>query len=125
VCVARRQATSTPLQALVFWNDPQFVEAARALAQRVLQMQFANQEDQLITVFRLLTSRRPTAEELAILHRFFEEQCTYFAHDPENAAKFLSVGDQQRAPELDVIQLAALSAVAQSLLSYDQTVMKR
>jgi hypothetical protein len=125
VCVARRQATSTPLQALVFWNDPQFVEAARALAQRVLQMQFANQEDQLITVFRMLTSRRPTAEELAILHRFFEEQCTYFAHDPENVAKFLSVGDQQRAPELDVIQLAALSAVAQSLLSYDQTVMKR
>ena len=125
VCVARRQATSTPLQALVFWNDPQYVEAARALAQRVLQMQPANQEDQLTTVFRLLTSRRPTAEELAILHRFLEEQRTYFAQDPEKAVRFLSVGDQQRTPELDVIQLAALSAVAQSLLSYDQTVMKR
>ena len=36
VCAVKRQTTATPLQALVLLNDPQFVEAARALAQRAM-----------------------------------------------------------------------------------------
>jgi hypothetical protein len=125
VCVARRQATSSPLQALVFWNDPQYVEAARALAERVLAMRLNSPQKDLDTLFRLLTGRHANPAELAVLQRFLDEQQAYFSADAQRATQFLSIGDHACAAGLDPIRLAALAAVAESLLSYDQTVMKR
>jgi hypothetical protein len=125
VCVARRQATSSPLQALVFWNDPQYVEAARALAERVVAMQLHSPQDELNALFRMLTGRHASSEELTVLQRFWDEQQAYFAADPQRATQFLSVGDHASAAGIDPIRLAALAAVAETLLSYDLTVMKR
>ncbi|WP_353718371.1 DUF1553 domain-containing protein [Dyadobacter sp. 676] len=60
-CVAKRRSTSTPLQALVLLNDPQYVEAARALAERVLhETRGINSTDM---AFRLITGRRPDRAE--------------------------------------------------------------
>ncbi len=67
VCIARRQTTATPLQALVLWNDPQYVEAARGLAQRTMQQVKSGLDDQLAAMFRRATSRRPDSDELDIL----------------------------------------------------------
>ena len=124
VCIARRQTTASPLQALLLWNDPQYVEAARALAERVLKQDEASQAATLEILFRWLTSRRPHADELAVLASFHDEQRAYFRGAPENAEKLLSMGDQPRDPGVDPIELAALSAVAEMLLSYDETIMK-
>ncbi len=125
VCEARRQVTSTPLQALVLWNDPQYVEAARALAQRTMTQVNKGLDEQLTAMFRSLTSRIPDAEELAILRTLHDEQRAFFEASPEDSEKFLSIGDCQRDEQLDVVELAALSAVAAALLSYDETITKR
>src|SRR5207245_464180 len=57
VCTVRRQATSTPLQPLVLLNDPQFVEAARGLGERMLREGGASLEDKLVFTFRLAATR--------------------------------------------------------------------
>ena len=124
VCIARRQTTTTPLQALVLWNDPQYVEAARGLAQRVMSRS-ASLDAQLTDMFRWSTSRLPVAQELSILRGLYGEQREYFQASPENAETFLAIGDHPRDEHLDAVELAAMSAVAEALLSYDETITKR
>ena len=66
-CVVRRGRTNTPLQALVLMNDEQYVEAARHLAERMMREGGQTPADRIALGFRLATSRRPTADEIAHL----------------------------------------------------------
>lgn len=124
VCVVRRQATMTPLQVLVLLNDPQFVEAARALAQTAIQEQPSDQ-GRVELIFRRLTSRSPRPAELTTLQALYSEQLSYFQGNAQAVSQLLDVGDQRVDANLDAAQLAALSVVAQGLMSYDEFVMKR
>jgi hypothetical protein len=125
VCIVRRQATSTPLQALVLLNDPQYVEAARGLAQRTLLESASDLPSQLTFLFRTLTSRCPTEEELAVLRSLYDEQLAYFAADPKASEQFLKVGDLKHNAALDPAQLAALAVVAEGVMNFDESVVKR
>lgn len=126
VCTARRERTATPLQALVMLNDPQFVEAARVLAEKSLKQQPAvTHEAQIQTIFRVLTSRSPSARELEILTRLFREQKTRFDATPEAAKAFLGVGDSPRDEQLNVSELAALTVVVKAIMNFDECVTKR
>ena len=69
VCTAQRPRTTTPLQALVLMNDPAFLEAARALAQRVMKEGGDDLEKRLVYAFRLTLARQPKKEEIQILQR--------------------------------------------------------
>ncbi|MFN9918125.1 MAG: DUF1553 domain-containing protein, partial [Pirellulaceae bacterium] len=72
-CLARRDVSNSPLQALTLLNDTMFMEAASAMAKQVL-MESATDEERLIDVFRRCLTRPPDADELAMLQRFLEEQ---------------------------------------------------
>jgi hypothetical protein len=124
VCVVARQATATPLQALVLLNDPQYVEAARALGQRVMLAE-TEPGARLTLMFRLLISRKPAEAELQVLQSLLEQQRSAFAADGDAVTQFLEVGDLRPDPALDRIELAAMAVVAQALLNYDESVMKR
>lgn len=123
-CVVRRQKTSTPLQSLVLLNDPQFVEACRALAARVMQEK-TEREDRLIHLYRLLTARRPSVDELALLAGFFEKQQADFAGAPEKMEGWLTEGEYEPPAELPRETLAAYSVAASMVLNSDAVVMKR
>jgi len=125
VCVVRRQPTATPLQALVLLNDPQFVEAARILAERVVLEAGDTPQERIPLLFRLLTGRRPDDKEVEILEAIRREQYDEFASGRCDAEKLLAVGDAPRAAGVDPIECAALTVVAQALLNYDETVTKR
>jgi hypothetical protein len=125
VCIARRQPTSTPLQPLVLLNDPQFVEAARALGERMLREGGATLEDRLTYGFRQAATRVPTGPELRLLVELYGEQRALFQKDPDGALKFLKVGGRPPAPGLDRIELAAATATAGALLNLDAALITR
>jgi mono/diheme cytochrome c family protein len=125
VCAARRQATSTPLQPLVLLNDPQFVEAARALGERLLRHGGATLEERLSFAFRQAATRRPTGRELALLCKLYKEQFDLFRQKPESARKYLAVGERRPAADLSPDELAAATVTASAVLNLDAAVMTR
>src|SRR5262249_18901247 len=80
-CVART-ISNTPMQALVLMNDPLFVEAGRAFAERIARQGGKTREEQLTFAFRQALSRAPHPEELAVLRRLFAQERTRYATDP-------------------------------------------
>jgi hypothetical protein len=123
-CVVRRPRTNTPLQALVLLNDPQFVEASRALAQRVLREGGETVESRLAYAFRLATARVPDAGETEVLRKLLEAQRTEFERDPAAAKALLSVGESERDPAWPEVEVAAWTTVATVILNLDETVTK-
>ena len=120
-CVAQRAKTSTPLQSLVLMNDPVFVEAARALAQRVLK-EGGPDAARLGFAWRLALARVPSPNEHAILERTLRQQLVTYRKDPEAAKKLASVGDLPKPAGLDDSELAAWIAVANVLLNLNETI---
>ena len=124
-CTVRRQSTSTPLQALVLLNDPQFVEAARVLAERLLKGHENDLEAKLMRGYRLLTSRKPDQDVLHLLARQYQTELESFSTDRESALELLSVGEHKRDESLDVTRLAALTVVTSTIMNFDEAVYKR
>lgn len=124
VCVVKRQVTMTPLQVLVLLNDPQYVEAARALAAQAMQSNEST-DDQIVTLFRRLVTREPAELELKVLRSLFDEQLKHFSDKTKQAEELLAVGDYSADESLDKTELAAMTVVAEGLMSYDETIMKR
>jgi len=125
VCTAKREATATPLQSLVLLNDPQFVEAARALAQKVLLRFPGDERARHHEAFTALIGRPPDATELQILARLFAEQRGLLARDPENAARLLAVGASAADPSLPRVEFAATTTVVSAIMNLDEFVLVR
>ena len=122
-CV-RRERTNTPLQALLLMNDPQYVEAARALATRV--MREASGEPAAIAgrMFQLATCRPPRPEETAHLVQLFDAQRKHYAQDAKAASQLLAVGEFPTDKQLPQADLAAWTIVANLILNLDEVVTK-
>jgi hypothetical protein len=107
----RRPTSNTPLQSLVLLNDPQYVEASRALATRA--MHAADELDvQLERMFRLAARRAPSMTELDTLRAFFEVQHAEFLASDEAVDAYLDIGVLAPDPTLDAAWLAALGSTA-------------
>jgi hypothetical protein len=123
LCTMRRQATNTPLQALVLLNDPQFVEAARAFGQRII---LESPDDSIAGRFRFAldeaTGRLPIAEEMTILHETYERQLLYWQANPSAAKRFLSVGEWQSDEHLDPVELATWTSLASLILNLSEVI---
>jgi hypothetical protein len=124
-CSVTRQSTSTPLQALVLLNDVQFVEAARFVGERVLKEGGKSPDERAAFAFRLVTGRRPSDRERAVLVALLAEQTAAFEKDPAAAKKLLSVGDKPADASLPPAELAAAAALANALFSHDEAVTRR
>lgn len=120
ICTVKRQSTATPLQSLVLLNDPQYVEAARALASRVLRGEAATEQEQIARAFQWLTSRAPEQEELAALAELLSEQMSKFEQDPAAARNLVSVGISPLKPELELQSLAAMTVVTSTIMNLDE-----
>ena len=121
-CTARRGVTNTPLQALVLLNDPTYVEAARALAQRVLQSRGRTDQERVNFAFKLATARTPDSQESSVLLSSLKEFRSSYQQEQAHASKLLSVGEAKVDSKLDQRELAAWTTLASMILNLDETI---
>lgn len=121
VCSVKRQQTNTPLQPLAMLNDPQIVEASRALGVRMMREGNLDPD----WVFTETLDRKPDENESRLLKELFESQLEIFRSDPVKAQVYLRVGDMAAPPDLAAIELAACSAFANAILNLDEAITLR
>jgi hypothetical protein len=124
VCIMRRERTDTPLQALVTMNDPQFVEAARVLAQNALLASHKDVDREVNYMTSRLLSRKLEPKERQVVVNSYRDYMTYYESAPEDAKKLVSVGESKADASLPVPKLAALTMVANELLNLDEVLVK-
>jgi hypothetical protein len=124
VCTVRRERTNTPLQALVTLNDPQFVEAARALAQSALKDGGDKTEQKIDFIANRLLARPFTADEMKIVEASLAELLADYKAKPEEAKKLIAVGDSKADPAMDATTLAAWTMLANELMNLDEVLNK-
>jgi hypothetical protein len=124
ICMPKRSRTNTPLQALALMNEVTYVEAARALAQRMMKEGGDSVESRLTIGFRLVTARTPDADTLKVLKSGFERRKKEFEKEPERAKAFITQGSSKPDPSLAAPELAAYSATASILLNLDRVITK-
>jgi len=124
ICITKRVNTNTPLQALNLLNAPQFVEASRSMSERVIKEK-ETLDDRLTLSFRLATGVTPDERLLKTLREHYESAFKHFQENPLLADSLLAVGELPRDIRLDKTQAAAMTVVANSILNFDETYMKR
>ena len=125
VCTIRRPRTNTPLQALVTMNDPAYVEAAQALARRMIREGGSTTADRALRGFRLVLARQPVAAEIDRLVRLHDDVLVDFQESPEDAKKMATDPLGPPPPDLtaNLADLAAWTVVANVILNLDEAFM--
>jgi len=123
-CTVSRPRTNTPVQALVTLNDPTFVEAARVFAQNILLNGPEDQGGRLIYAFRSALARPPSEKELQILENRYRSILSRYQNDKDAASKLVNSGLAPRLANLDIVEHAAWTGLAQILLNLDETITR-
>ena len=124
VACTRRQRTDTPLQALVTMNDVQWVEAARALAERVIREGGTSPEQRINRMSLILLSRTPSPQTAAVLEKSFGEMAKHYAANPKDARALVNIGEKKRDASIPEPELAAWTMIASEMLNLDETLNK-
>ena len=105
-------------------NDSQYVEAARALAERTLKQGGKTSEERLSYLFRRATCRKPDAKELAELNAALKDLLADYEKDTPAAQKLINVGETRPDPTLQPAELAAWTMLASTVLNLDEVLNK-
>ncbi|MEM7391153.1 MAG: PSD1 and planctomycete cytochrome C domain-containing protein [Verrucomicrobiota bacterium] len=122
-CTVRRERTNTPLQCLMLMNDPQYVEAARAFAERLLR-EDESDEARIEVAFEMATGRLPSTDEKAELMAVLKKLQSTYQADLEAARQLIAIGEQPPSADLDPSLLAAYTVLANILLNLDEVITK-
>jgi hypothetical protein len=109
---------------MVLLNDPSFVEAARALAARVLTEAKGDDSSRLRWVWRTVLGRDAKSEEIEILNELLQKHRAYFASDEHAAKSLVSVGISKQATDLQPAEHAAWTSVSRALLNLNETIYR-
>jgi hypothetical protein len=125
VCSARRERTNTPLQALILLNGPQYLEAARAMAERLFAVYQGNEQAMIENAFLSCLSRLPDDKERDICTQMYQQQLEHFRSHPAEAVSLRKIGQAPPAVTLPNAEVAAATVVAHALLNHDGFVVKQ
>src|SRR5262249_44591056 len=120
----RRALSDTPLQALTTLNEKTFMEAAQALALRIMKEGGPDNRNRARFAFELCTPRRPSEKDLEALLKFWKETYDYF-EDRTGSEVHVAVPDLKNMPEdVNLHKAAAWAMVSRALLNLDETLTK-
>ena len=122
-CEVKRVRTNTPLQALVLLNDPQVLEAARVLAER-LSTENISDEQRIEKAFRLIICRKETEKEKQILLDYYKKEKEEFSKQPAKAESFLKAGEHKHEEKINKIEAAALMQVVHTIYNMEEAITK-
>ncbi len=123
-CAADRTRSNIPQQALVLLNDPEFVEAARAFAARILKEGGPTPESRIAWAWREATGRAAKPVEIATLRSLLDRQRSVIEKDPNAAGEITKVGFAPVPADVQTVDLAAYTAVARAILNLHETVTR-
>ena len=123
LCTVKTRQTNTPLQALVLLNDPQMIEAARGLAQRVASKNLPL-EQQLSYLYTATTGALAQTEALAQLQSLYSDMLKQVEEEAVETEQYLSIGASKSSITTDQVSFAALALTAHTLLNLDQTITR-
>jgi len=123
-CRVRPSNTSTPLHALTMLNDVTWVEASRALAERVMKESGPDPEARLVEAFRKVCARLPAPDELSVLRRSFDRARAAFRDQPQTALEFLKQGSSPRDTSLDPVEHAAYASTCLAIFNLDEALTR-
>jgi hypothetical protein len=123
-CVVKPGRTNSPLHALLTLNDATYVEAARALAERVLLEAGPSPDACIERAFRLVLARQPSPAEMKVLLASHARITREFARDRAAAERHLNVGESKRSERLDPLEHAVFTVVAEAILNLDEALTK-
>ncbi len=124
VCTVRRERTNTPLQSLVPLNDPQFVEAARHLAQVVLKEGGTTDASRLNFLARRLLARPWRTEELPVVQSSLSDLLAYYQAHVDQATRLVAVGESKADPAIPPPLLAGWAMLVNQLMNLDEVLNK-
>jgi hypothetical protein len=124
VCTVKRSRTNTPLQALALLNDVTYVEAARVLAERMIEEGGTTPEARIEWAFKRATARTPDAEEVAVLARGLAGRIEKYKANLETARRLIAEGETKPNPRIDAVELAAYTMTANVILNLDEVVTR-
>ena len=124
VVCTRRQRTDTPLQALVTMNDVQWVEAARALAQRVIHEAGPDTQNRINRLSEILLARDAPQTTVEALEASLLQMRQHYATDPKAAHSLVEIGEKKRDASIPEPELAAWTMIASEMLNLDETMNK-
>ena len=117
LCSVKRTLTSSPLQALLLLNDPQFIEAARVMAENSILSKEKSINKKLSTLFREIIGRTIRDGELEILLRFYNEEKEKFSKNQSKAIAYLKTGEKPMNSDIEVVNMAALATVISGMMN--------
>ena len=123
-CLAQRPRSNTPLQSLVLLNDPTYVEAARALATKMIHEIEGEDKQRITASFRRAVGRQPDAEEIGALAKLLSQQRSRYAEDEAAAKQLLSVGELPVAEDIPPAELAAWTTTCRAILNLHETITR-
>ncbi len=124
-CTAQRAKSNTPSAALALLNDPSFIEAARAFAERVLkETKTTAFDDRLEMAFELALSRPPTSAESQLLNSLLEQNLEQFNAAPEDAKSLTTIGQQPVDQDINPAELAAWTMVTRAILNTSESMSR-
>ncbi|MDA8744255.1 DUF1553 domain-containing protein [Rubripirellula amarantea] len=124
VCTVRRERTNTPLQALVTLNDPQFVEAARKLAELAIAQCGDNDREILGLMYWRVLGRPIHEDEFEVIMQTKRDLVAHYKAHPGDASKLLNVGQSDMNPKIELVSLATWTLTANQLMNLDETLCK-
>jgi mono/diheme cytochrome c family protein len=123
-CTVRRERTNTPLQALATLNDPQFVEAARVLAERTLREGGSSESERIDFIARQLLARALRDEERAVVAEVLGDLREHYGQAREDAKALISLGESKADEKLEPVLLASYTMVVNQMMNLDEVLNK-